>query len=284
MRFVSLTARLAPLVLISIASIAGPRAFAAPETRPADDHAVVRLSPGRATFSMNANGEWTLFGVRGERALMDGGGVIVFTTRPNASLEERASSSRGGMHALLATGAIAPLSEGARGGARYPSMQPDDDNDGRVDEDVVDRIDNDGDGEVDEDFAAIGDEMVVGMYGTRGGDAVTIRQECYGWSLGHIDGMIASTIVINNTATKVMPGARIGIELKPSSGLELGNRGGRGGRSRHARSWMGNSRRSFAPAGGVAVARGSRAGSPRGDLPRAGGASLRRLEGRARHP
>jgi len=217
MRFVSLTAHLAPLIFISIAA---PRSFAAPEARAADDHAVVRLSPGRANFSMNANGEWTLFGVRGERALVDRGGVTVFTTRSNGGLEERASASRGGMHAFLATGAIPPLSEGARGGARYPSMQPDDDNDGRVDEDAVDRIDNDGDGEVDEDFAAIGDEMVVGMYGTRGGDAVTIRQECYGWSLGHIDGMIASTIVIANAGTKAMSGVRIGIELEPSSGLE----------------------------------------------------------------
>lgn len=110
-----------------------------------------------------------------------------------------------------------------RGGARYPSIQPDDDNDGRIDEDPWDRVDNDGDGEVDEDFAAIGDEMTVAIYGTRGDAAITVRQECYAWSLPHIDGMTASTIVVTNDGAHALLRAHIGIEVEAANGLEVGD-------------------------------------------------------------
>lgn len=187
----------------------------------ADGRAAIQLSPGRVSFTMKSNGEWTGFGVRGERPLIERGGVVVYSSDPgNTLLDERASSTRGGMRAMDATNDV--LFEGMRGGARSPGLQPDDDSDGRVDEDAWDKADNDNDGQTDEDFAAIGDEMVVAIYGTRGDRGVTLRQECYAWSLPHIDGMVASTIVVTNSGIKPIPHARIALELKAASGLNVG--------------------------------------------------------------
>jgi hypothetical protein len=181
----------------------------------------LHLSPGRVLFTMKGNGEWTGFGVRGERTLVEHGGVVVYASRPGSTLlDERTRATHGGMRAANAT--RESLFEGARGGARYPSLDPDDDSDGRVDEDAWDGIDNDNDGEVDEDFAAIGDEMVVAVYGSRGDNAFTVRQENYAWSLPNIDGMVASTVVVTNAGTHPVPHARIGIELEAGSGLDVG--------------------------------------------------------------
>jgi hypothetical protein len=226
MRYFTLTARLASFVFLGSVGLAGspgasPEAAGADQARAArDDRGLIRLAPGRVQFSMAANGAWRFFGVRGERSLIEKGGVVVFATKPEGDLVERARATDGGMRALLSADAIAPVSEGAHGGSRHPSLMPDDDNDGRIDEDPLDRVDNDGDGEVDEDFAAVGDEMVVAMYGTKGNAAVVVRQESCGWSLPHIDGMTASTIVVRNAGTRVLEGARVGVEIEASPGLE----------------------------------------------------------------
>ena len=184
--------------------------------------ATLRLSPGRVQFTMKANGEWTGFGVRGERPLLEHGGIVIFAGYAGSALvDERASSVHGGMRGMKSTSET--LFEGMPGGARYPAIQPDDDNDGRIDEDPWDRVDNDGDGQVDEDFAAIGDEMTVAVYGTRGDAALIVRQECYAWSLPNIDGMIASTVVVSNDGARAISAARMGVDLEAASGLELGD-------------------------------------------------------------
>jgi hypothetical protein len=184
--------------------------------------ATLRLSPGRVQFTMKGNGEWTGFGVRGERLLLEHGGLIIYSEHPGSTLpDERASSVHGGMRGVKSTSE--PLFEGMPGGARYPSLQPDDDGDGRIDEDPWDRVDNDGDGQVDEDFAAIGDEMTVAVFSSRGDATLTVRQECYAWSLPHIDGMVGSTVVVENNGTMAISRARIGIDLEAASGLEVGD-------------------------------------------------------------
>jgi len=186
------------------------------------DNATVRLSPGRVQFTMKTNGEWTGFGIRGERPLLERGGVVILSGRTDSALlDERAAAVRGGMRAIRGTGEL--LFEGMRGGARYPSINPDDDNDGRIDEDPWDKIDNDGDGQVDEDFAAIGDEMSVTIYGTRGDAALRVRQECYAWSLPNLDGMVASTIVVTNDGTRPVPRAHLGVDLEAATDLEPGD-------------------------------------------------------------
>lgn len=182
----------------------------------------VHLSPGRVQFTMKSDGEWTGFGIRGERPLLEHGGIVVYAGRTGSTLlDERASSAHGGMRGTRMTNEM--LFEGMRGGARYPSIQPDDDNDGRVDEDPWDGVDNDGDGQTDEDFAAIGDEMAVAVYGTRGDAALGVRQECYAWSLPNIDGMVASTVVVTNNATRAVPHAHVGVVLETAPGLEVGD-------------------------------------------------------------
>lgn len=196
--------------------------FAASVTPARAGDATLRLSPGRVQFTMKANGEWTGFGIRGERPLLEHGGIVIFAGYAGSALvDERASSVHGGMRGMKSTNEA--LFEGMPGGARYPSIQPDDDNDGRIDEDPWDRVDNDGDGQVDEDFAAIGDEMAVAVYGTRGDAALIVRQECYAWSLPHIDGMIASAVLVTNDGTRTISAARIGVDLEAASGLEVGD-------------------------------------------------------------
>lgn len=212
MRMTAMTAHPAPFLILGI-TVCG--VLSAPPVLAADD---LRLSIGRVVFSMKANGEWTGFAVRGERVLLERGGVVIYASSPgNTLLDERAASTRGGMRSVSAT--REPLFEGTRGGVRSPSLEPDDDHDGHIDEDAWDRNDNDGDGEVDEDFAAIGDEMAVAVYGSR---EITVRQENYAWSLPHIDGMVASTIVISNAGSDAVRHARIGIELEVGSGLGVG--------------------------------------------------------------
>ncbi len=56
---------------------------------------------------------------------------------------------------------IRPPGNTAAGGARAPMPNPDDDDDGRVDEEVLDGHDDDGDGRIDEDFGQIGTQMMV---------------------------------------------------------------------------------------------------------------------------
>jgi hypothetical protein len=213
-----MTPRIRTQLLVSF-GIAAMAALAVTAAHAGDQ---LHLSPGRVQFSMKSDGEWTGFGVRGERSLLEHGGIVVYAGHAeSALLDERASSAHGGMRGIKATNEA--LFEGMRGGARFPSIQPDDDNDGRVDEDPWDRVDNDGDGQVDEDFAAIGDEMTVALYGARGDAALGVRQECYAWSLPNIDGMVASTIVITNDGTRPVPHAHVGVVLEVAPGLEVGD-------------------------------------------------------------
>jgi hypothetical protein len=102
---------------------------------------------------MKSDGEWTGFGVRGERPLLEHGGIVVYCghVRDSALLDERASSAHGGMRGIKSD-QRGCCSKAMRAARAYPSIQPDDDNDGRVDEDPWDRVDNDGDGQVDEGF------------------------------------------------------------------------------------------------------------------------------------
>jgi hypothetical protein len=129
---------------------------------------------------------------------------------------------------------IGIVKEGSRGGERYPSNHADDDGDGQTDEDRLDSVDNDGDGRVDEDFAAIGDEMIVMACETTGdaapivGDgqpvasrSVTLHQECYAWSLAHIDGMVAMKLTVRNTGTEPLEDLRVGAVFERPHDFEV---------------------------------------------------------------
>jgi hypothetical protein len=102
--------------------------------------------------------------------------------------------------------------EGNEGGNRAPTVNPDDDRDGRIDEDTFDGTDNDGDGLVDEDFAAIGDEMVVLEYQAVSdrGMGLMFHQENSTWSLPYIDGLIAIRLTVKNNGREPVKQLRIG--------------------------------------------------------------------------
>ena len=204
---------LSPAALILVPAITGALGASVAAAAPA-----TTISPGRVMFSVSNGSQWK-FGARGERDLLERGGIVVSSSRPgNPLLDERVRATKGDLSPLR--GAHEGLYEGAINGVRYPSLDPDDDHDGRVNEDVADGIDNDRDGKIDEDFAAIGDEMAVIMAASRDGD-ITLRHEMYGWSLPNIDGMIASTLEVTNSSARVLPHARIGVELDAIPGLEL---------------------------------------------------------------
>ncbi len=211
---------MAPFV-ISGALGDSPRPAAAEDAHAAEE-ASIEVGPGRAVFTMAPGGAWTSFGLRGQAPLLGAGGVVVTAEDDEGVSRTLASPAQGGMKSLLPHGGIPPVSEGVTGGARYPSLRPDDDGDGRVDEDPLDGVDNDGDGRIDEDFAAIGDEMAVAVYGPAAGAPIAIRQETYAWTLANIDGMVASTITIRNTGDTPLRGIRAGVSVTPGEGLDAG--------------------------------------------------------------
>lgn len=111
--------------------------------------------------------------------------------------------------------------EGAPNGARYPG-DPDDDNDGRSDEDPLDGYDNDYDGEIDEDFAAIGKLMYSCQFTDFNPAAqqvcpehtplgIRVRQESYQWSEESFDDFIAVSYTLTNEQYRMLSEVYIGI-------------------------------------------------------------------------
>lgn len=215
MRHEFVTARLAPFVLAGSACLG-----ALPQPAHAAfvcENAWACVSPGRVAFAMAPNGAWKFFGPRNDGSFLDKGGVVVYALSDNGTPVEIMNAT-GGVRSLLSS-SIDPVKEGVPGGARDPFPRPDDDNDGRVDEDPLDRTDNDGDGRIDEDFAAIGDEMAVALYGPKGDLGFEVHQEWYGWSLSHIDGMVATAISVR-AGDVTLEGVRVGVVLEPGGGFE----------------------------------------------------------------
>jgi hypothetical protein len=208
-RFI-VAARFAPFVLCGL--VGAPAWAAAP-----CDGDVVCVSPGKVTFAMTPNGAWKFFGPSNERSLIDKGGVVVYA-RAQSGAETELVNASGGVRSLLPA-TLATVKEGARGGAREPFPRPDDDYDGKIDEDPLDLVDNDSDGRIDEDFAAIGDEMAVALFGPKGDAGLEIRQELYAWSLSHIDGMVATAISVR-VRNAALEGVRVGFFVQPAGSFE----------------------------------------------------------------
>jgi hypothetical protein len=68
-----------------------------------------------------------------------------------------------------------PAGNDGAGGKRRPLPNPDDDDDGRVDEETLNGRDDDGDGRIDEDFGQIGNQMMV----TTALDNTSLARESY---------------------------------------------------------------------------------------------------------
>lgn len=173
----------------------------------------VQIGPGRVTLTLSPSGQWLTFTPSWDRELrlITRGGFVVLSGDGEGGIIEIANSELGaGLRNVM--NQLSPAHEGISGGARRPLPAADDDGDGIEDEDRLDGVDNDGDGDIDEDFAAIGDEMVVRAWQTTGtgGPSVLLHQECYAWSLPHIDGMITMKLTVTNTGRETIDDLRIG--------------------------------------------------------------------------
>jgi len=210
--------------MLCILLCAGGWAAAGNAPGPGNNDLSIGNGGARAYFSRQ--GEWLgMFPAwAGGHGLFDKGGVLVVAKGKNGDMRIIANSAEGNLLSLQ-SGATSSITccEGIKGGNRAPALNPDDDSDGRINEDRLDGIDNDGDGLVDEDFAAIGDEMIVSEFETRGKSVPKLRfhQESYAWALSHIEGMVAIRVLIENAGTEPLEEVCIGAFLKKSGPFAL---------------------------------------------------------------
>ena len=125
---------------------------------------------------------------------------------------------------------IYKTSEGAKGGRNYPA-NPDDDGDGRINEDWLNGRDDDGDGLIDEDFAAIGKLMYSCWYTDDQPVArqvwpdhaplnIKVRQETYQWSEESSYNAVAVHYDIGNQGVEISPERLFRNIRRPRCGAE----------------------------------------------------------------
>ena len=173
------------------------------------------IGPGKVHFSITPGGRWVSFTFEGAegRNLIAGGGFVVFARDENGDLKEIINTSSQDLRVRDNARDIPPTFEGVQGGFRAPSLHPDDDRDGRTDEDRLDGLDNDGDDRIDEDFAAIGDEMWVTEFTNAAPGAfvqLLFHLETYAWSLPHINRAVMVGLEIENTGLLPLHDVRVG--------------------------------------------------------------------------
>ena len=145
--------------------------------------------------------------------MFSNGGIFVYARDDAGELSELANTTRSKLRINELARHVAKSYEGVRGGFRAPAPNPDDDRDGRENEDRLDGVDNDKDGAIDEDFAAIGDEMIVTGYSIEDSETglrLDFHQEAYAWSLPNIDGTIMLSVWVRNTGDLPISGVRLG--------------------------------------------------------------------------
>ena len=111
--------------------------------------------------------------------------------------------------------------EGTKGGRNWPA-NPDDDGDGRIDEDWLNGRDDDGDGRVDEDFAAVGklmyscwftDDQAVAqeVWPEHVPLGLKVRQETYQWSEESSYNSVGVRYTITNEGCRYLQNVYVGI-------------------------------------------------------------------------
>ena len=120
---------------------------------------------------------------------------------------------------------------GALGGNRLPWADPDDDNDGVADEEILDGYDNDLDGLIDEDFAAISNQMQSRWYTDDQPEAIQdyplhnplhikVHEESYQWSHPDFDDFVGFRYTITNIGNDFLEDIHIGFYIDG----DVGNR------------------------------------------------------------
>lgn len=174
------------------------------------------VRPGKVQLTFTRDGRWLDFmpSWNGDQLLFSQGGLLIFAKGPDGRLGAIVNTTETGVRVNEKASKIRACTEGAKGGFRAPSPEPDDDGDGRVNEDRLDGIDNDADGRIDEDFAAIGDEMITTCYFAPSlagsGAQLAFYQEVYAWALPHIDGTVMVSLWIKNIGSENLDDVRIG--------------------------------------------------------------------------
>ncbi len=172
------------------------------------------IGPGKVRFAQTRNGAWQEIvpaWANGSN-LISGGGFALYAEDADGRIVELIATGDATLDVPAAARDLGKCCEGMAHGWRAPSLDPDDDGDGRADEDRLDGIDNDHDGKIDEDFAAIGDEMIVTEYSMREpatGLAIGFHQEAYAWSLPNIDGAILLSLRVSNAGEKPLKNVRV---------------------------------------------------------------------------
>ncbi len=106
-------------------------------------------------------------------------------------------------------------------GNRLPDALPDDDRDGRMDEDMLNGYDDDGDGQVDEDFGQIGNQMMVctmhddlplirEIYPSHTPLGVTVVQRTAAWFDSEYADIVAIDYEITNTSPRPLQDVYLG--------------------------------------------------------------------------
>src|SRR5881409_2134289 len=123
--------------------------------------------------------------------------------------------------------------EGAPGGNRIisASVNPDDDGDGRIDEDFLNGLDDDGDGLCDEDYSAIGQQMFASEYNDYQPTTrqiypehvplgVKVQQTSYAWATPGQNDFVGMDYKIINRSGRALRNVFVGI----FADMDVGNR------------------------------------------------------------
>ncbi len=167
------------------------------------------LDSNRLRAEVGPDGRWRSFAPAWSRSSwLSGGRIAVLVGQDNiVDLVDVPAESLRPNHSVANLPAV---SDGVRNGSRYP-LDPDDDGDGRANEDRLDGLDNDGDGKVDEDFAAVGDQMVVVAFRVDGNaPKLDVYESWSVWSLPHINTMTAGHVTVRNISSSTYHGIRPG--------------------------------------------------------------------------
>ncbi len=172
------------------------------------------INPGRVKLVLSEKGQWLGFypsWMKG-KSLFERGGFIITAVVGGKRQVLSPGFSEDPAYPVTNRFLGQNYSEGCRGGSRWPAPHPDDDKDGLVDEDPLDGVDNDNDGRIDEDFCAMGDDMAVldCLLGSRGPVRLEVHEECFGWSLQHIDDLAVISMTIRNAGGEPVADVRLG--------------------------------------------------------------------------
>ncbi len=123
-------------------------------SRPWSDAPSCQWPSGSGDEYLWASGLWVGGVVLGEKLCSTGGGAGLNEFAPLDDLKYT-------IYEAISTKVLRPTGNPGASGRRDPQPGPDDDEDGLIDEEVLNGFDDDEDGEVDEDFGQIGNQMFV---------------------------------------------------------------------------------------------------------------------------